>query len=245
MGDGTNLVVVPARQDAADQDLVGSHLALGGLVDLHHIVVDLLRHNGGSVLGTRCGQNHEEVPLRLHAQVSLDIVLQALAVRLVVCALDGLHVGVGPREENVVEDELLGAGARHGLVQVVHISGEGPTGELDQPIFKPRASLALDVFDKIALEVTVEGISQDLDLERILVRQRSNERLLVGAETLHGAAEGLGIRGAVPLYDLRRAIPRRRGRGRDRGAVLLRRRRSVRTTVLRRRRAVLAWRRCR
>ena len=107
MCDGTDLVVISRAEDAAEQQLVGPHSPLRRLVDLHHLLVNLLRHDGCRVLSPRCTKNHHEVPLRLHAQVTLDIVFQTPREHAVVGTLDGLDICIRPREEHVIEQLLV------------------------------------------------------------------------------------------------------------------------------------------
>jgi hypothetical protein len=94
MRNGADLVVVPLAQDAADQNLVCAQLALGGLVDLHDIVVNLARVHGGRIFSSIGGQDKHEVPLRLHAEIALYNILELIMECVVVSALDGLQVGI-------------------------------------------------------------------------------------------------------------------------------------------------------
>lgn len=47
VGNGPDLVVASVAQNAANQNLVGSHLALGRPVDVHDILLHLLRNDRG------------------------------------------------------------------------------------------------------------------------------------------------------------------------------------------------------
>lgn len=111
MRDSTNLVVVPATQNMANKKLICTHLALGGLVNLHDIIIDLLGNDGGSVLGSVCSKYHEEVSFGFHAQIALDGLFQTLVECLVVGAFDCPDVGVRSAEQDVVQNNFLGSRA--------------------------------------------------------------------------------------------------------------------------------------
>lgn len=121
MRDSTDLVVTPETQNAADKNLVGAHPAFSSLVDLHHIIIYLLRDDRCRVFGSLGRQDDHEVSLRFHTKLPLDRIFQAPAEFLAVGALDRVHVGVGSRKEDVVEDDFLGARAGHGVMEVVQI----------------------------------------------------------------------------------------------------------------------------
>lgn len=90
-----DLVIVPGADNAANQNLIGAHLSFGGLVDLHDVVLYLLRNDWRRILGPGCRQHHEEMAFCFHAEIALDGVLQLAPVGLPVGTLDGVHVGVG------------------------------------------------------------------------------------------------------------------------------------------------------
>jgi hypothetical protein len=69
VGDGTKLVVISAGEDAADENLIGAHLTFGGPVDVHDVVINLLRDNGCRVFGSVGSQDKHKVPLDLSAQI--------------------------------------------------------------------------------------------------------------------------------------------------------------------------------
>lgn len=94
MRNGADLIIVSATQDVTNKKLICAHHALGGFVNLHYIIIYLLRDNRGGILGSVCGKHHQKVPLGFHAQIALDGLFQTLVESLVVGALDGLHVGV-------------------------------------------------------------------------------------------------------------------------------------------------------
>lgn len=147
VGDGADLVVVALREDAANHHLIGAHLGLGGLVQLHDVVVDLVWHNGGRVLGAVGGEYHHEVALRLHAEVALDGILEAAAESLLVGALDGAQVSVGAAKQHVVEHALLGAWPLHRVKEVVYVSQQGSASQLQKRRFKVAARLGLEIPD--------------------------------------------------------------------------------------------------
>ncbi len=74
------------------------------------------------------------------------------------------------------------------------------------------AGLAPDVGDQVAAVDMVVGILDGADLERVLVGEHVDQRLLVGPVTLHGLAEGVGIGRRVPGNLLRGAVAQRRRR---------------------------------
>lgn len=236
VGNGTQLIVVSLRKDAADENLVRARLALGGSVQLHDVGVNLLRNDGSRVLCAVGGQDHHEVALRLHAEIALNRLLEAAAEGLVIGLLDGVEVGVGARQQDVVEDELLGAGAAHGVEEVVDVGQERAAGQLQQTTLQVSARFRLDVLNQVTFEVSVEGFADGVDLQRVLVGKDVDQRLFVSAEALHGAAERLRVAGGIPVDVLRRTVAergwcRRARMSRRRSAVLTRRRR---TTVRRR-----------
>lgn len=51
----------------------------------------------------------------------------------------------------------------------------------------------LDVVDEVAHHALVELCAERIDLDGVLVGEDPDERLFVGAEALHGGAEGLDI----------------------------------------------------
>ena len=102
-----------------------------------------------------------------------------------------------------------------------------------ESILEVPARLLLDVLDKVAIELAMEGRLDSLDLERVLVGQRPDEQLLVGAEALHGGTARPRVGAGVPVDDLRRPVAGASGSRRKlrsmggegvlrRGAVLLR-----------------------
>lgn len=94
MRNRTNLVVVSRAENAAYQNLIGTHLALGRLVKLHHIVIHLLLIHRRRILCSVGAQHDDKMSLCFETQVALDHVLQTPVECGVVCVLDGLDVGV-------------------------------------------------------------------------------------------------------------------------------------------------------
>jgi hypothetical protein len=48
--------------------------------------------------------------------------------------------------------------------------------------------------------------TESVNLQRVLVREDGDQRLLIRAKALHGLAQSLRIRIGVPLNDLRRTV---------------------------------------
>lgn len=193
MADSANLVVVALRQNAAHCHLIGAHAAFGGLVQLGHILLDLLRVDWCRVFCSVGGENHHEVSFRFHAEVALHSCFQTLAEGLAVTLLDGLEIRVGASKQNIVEHGLLRTGTIHCIMKIVDIAHQGPSDELYQPVLEVTACLTLDVLNQVPLKVPLISIP-DLDhLQWIFVGKYSDQSLFVGTKALHGTAEGMGI----------------------------------------------------
>lgn len=186
IGNGADLVVVAQAEDGADLDLVGAHLGLGGRVEVADIAVDVGLVDRHRVLGALRRQHNHKVALRLKAEVAAHVVLEAPAEDAHVLALDGVDVGVGPPEEHVVENCLLGARPAHGVAQQVHVVAEGPADEGEEPLLQPAARLALNVGLEVAPVDAREGVADRSHLQGVLGGQDADQRLLVSAEALHG-----------------------------------------------------------
>ena len=71
--------------------------------------------DGGGVFLTGGGEDHGEHALGEHGEVVCDVGFEAAVVVVVVCGFDGVHVGVGAADEDVVEEDFVGAGAVQGF----------------------------------------------------------------------------------------------------------------------------------
>jgi hypothetical protein len=190
----------------------------------------------------------------LHAEIAPDGVLKRPAECLLILALDGLEVGIGPAEQHIVQHFLLCAWAAHGVVQGVAVVQERSLDQGDQALLKPAARLREDVLLQTAVEKAVVGRPERLYLEGILGGEDTDQLLLVGAKALHGRSQSLRVRSGIPGDVLGRAVTQacrgRRAAIRRRGsAVLLSLRgvaalRRVRATTMLRRELAISRRRC-
>lgn len=200
------MVVVAGAEDAADADLVGADLALGGVVELLDVAVDLGLLDGRGVLGADGLQHDHKVALGLHAEVAAHGVFKRAVVGLLVQRLDGAQVRVGAPQQHVVEHPLLGARAGHGLLQHVHIVEQRAATQRHEAVLEPAAGLRPDVVDQHAPVQALVRRPDGLHLQRVLVRHHAHKRLLVRAKALHGLPQRVRVRRRVPVDGLRRAV---------------------------------------
>ena len=208
------LVIVPGAEYTAHLHLVRPHPALRGIVYVAHVPLDVRLVDRRRVLSALRLQHDHKVSLRLHAQVAAYYVLQLPSEDVFIRRLDSLNIRVGPAEEDVVKHLLLGPRPVGGVVQQVHVVQQGALHQGHKPLLEPRTRLALDVGFEVAPVDAMVGFADGDDLQRVLVRQYADQRLLVCAESLHRRPQRLRIAVAAPLDGLRRPVSERRRRGR-------------------------------
>lgn len=134
-GHGADMAVRPVGEDGADGELLGAGFGLGGAVQLEHVRVDGLREHGRGFFLAGAAQDHHEEALGLGAEVAADVLFEVAVVGRFVGVLDGVHVGVGAADEDVVEPGFAGAGAFERLVQSVDVFLEGAAEDGKQAVF--------------------------------------------------------------------------------------------------------------
>lgn len=164
VANSSDLVVVARAQNGAHHHLVRAELGLGRLVEVHDILVDLLGNDGGAVLGPVGAQYNHEVPLGFHGQVALDHALQRPAKRLMELGLDGVQIGVGAAEQNVVEHRFVGARAFHGVIEQVAVMQQRSLDDGHESLFEIAARLGHDVFLQTPAVYTKIGRLDGFDL---------------------------------------------------------------------------------
>lgn len=103
-------------------------------------------NDGGAVLGPVGAQYNHEVPLCFHGQVALNHALQRPAKCLMELGLNGVQIGVGAAEQNVVEHIFVGARAFHGVIEQVAVMQQRSLNDGHESLFEITARLGHDVF---------------------------------------------------------------------------------------------------
>jgi len=201
--DGAQMAVAAVRDDGADGHGVAAEFGrFRRAMQVRDVGVDLLREDGRRVFLPGGGEHHGEQPLRFQRQVVAYVAFQRPRVFGGVGGLDGVHVGVGAREQHVVEDAFFGPRAREGFVQVVHVLGERPAHDGQEAFFEVARRFGRDVgFEVAAVPLLVRG-AEEGDLEGVEAREGPDESLLVRAEAFHRFAERVGVAAGVAWWDL-------------------------------------------
>lgn len=158
VGDGADLAVRVVSQGGAHGGLILADAAGGGVVQVGDGAVELVRDDRGGLLGAAAGEDHAEEVGGLGREVAADVAVEILAEEAVVLALDGVHVGVGAAEQDVVEDGLVGADALDGVVEDVAVLGEGAADQGLERLAEVARRFRVDVLEQVAHEALVVGL---------------------------------------------------------------------------------------
>ena len=120
------------RKDGADGELIGAETGFGRAVEFRDVGVDLSGEHGGGIFLAGGGEDHSEEALCFSRQVGADVGVEGAVVGRVVGVFDGEEVGVGAREEDVVEEGFVGADALEGFVEEEDVLLEGAAQDGEQ-----------------------------------------------------------------------------------------------------------------
>lgn len=163
-----NLRIIPTAQNLTDKQLIRPRLPLRRLIQLQHIRLHLLRHNRRTTLGPRPRNNHQEMPLRLHTQLTLQIILQVPPISLVILLFNSRNISITPPQQNIIKRLLIRPRPRHPLPQHMTILQQRPPHDSKQHLLQVPAALVSDIVDQIAGVLLLVRGAQDVDLQRVL-----------------------------------------------------------------------------
>lgn len=145
VGDGADGAVAAGGEEGADGELVGAEAGLGGAVELGDVGLDLLRQDGRGVFLAGGGQDHGEEAGRFAGEVGAHVGGEGAGEGFLVGGFDGVQVGVGASEEDVVEEVFVGADAFEGFVDVLHVLVEGAAQDGEESELEIAGGFAGDV----------------------------------------------------------------------------------------------------
>lgn len=108
--------VAAVGEEGAHGELVRAEAAFGRAVELADVGVDLLREHGRGLFLAVGGEDHGEEAIGFAGEVAAYVGFEGAVEFLLVGDFDGVEVGVGAREEDVVEESLICARAFKGFV---------------------------------------------------------------------------------------------------------------------------------
>lgn len=186
------LLVGSGDEDHVEDRLVGSPLAFAGLEQGGRVGDGGVLVDAVVLLAIALHQRHAQ-PLEEAGCVALQVALQGVSVELLVELGDGADAVVGQRAQDLDDGLLVGADAADGVVQLlgVELRQRGHQGEDD--VLELAAQLGLEVGDQVLAEVGLEGRGDLQSLDDAAAGEDLDDRLLVGAEALHGLAQHRGV----------------------------------------------------
>lgn len=156
--DGADLAVAAVAEDGADGELVGADAGLAGAVDLADVGVDGGREAGGGIFLAGGGEDHGEEAFGFGGEVAADVRFEAAVVGGLVGVFDGLQVGVGAADEDVVEPVFFGADAGDGAVEEEDVLLEGASEDGEEAEFEVVGCFGFDVgFERAVVALLVGG----------------------------------------------------------------------------------------
>lgn len=205
-GHSVDLRRIAAREDLGGGHRVGADHALGGPLQLRHLVVDLGGDDRRGVLGPVRREHHAVEAEQLVVDVVADLGQQVAVLDALVLGGDGAHVGVRAAQQHVHQGVLVRARAVERLVQRAGVVLERAPDERQQRRLEVAARLALDVLGEVADEARVVVAHQLRHGPGVGVlgrREHADEGLLVAAHALHRLAHSLHVGGRVDVADPR------------------------------------------
>lgn len=185
------------RHDAVEDLLVGAQLGLAGGIQLSGLVLGLGGvHRGVQAIADSCDDQGEQTTEEAGG-LAAHLLGQGPLVALLVGSHDLGHLLVGLGAEYLHQGGLLGAHAGHGGVQLLAQVLHRRHHQAHDHVLELAAQLALQVVDQVALELRLVDAPDGLPLQVGPPGEDVDDLLLVGAESLHGGAQGLGVGSGV------------------------------------------------
>lgn len=200
-GDGAEVRGRAVGEDGADGEVVGAEAGFRSALEVGDVGVDGVREERGGVFLPGGGEDHGEEAFGLCGEVGFHVCFEGAVVGGLVGVLDGGEVGVGAGDDDVVEEALVRADALEGFVEEEDVVAEGAAQDGQQAEFDVGACFGGDVGFEGAFVALLVSLLEVRDQRRGVVGESADERCFVGAEALHGFAEGVGGCGGGGVVD--------------------------------------------